>query len=231
MGKAGVSWLLGFAVVAAYQGLFRRMRIWNKEGELLPQKLAVLARANVRLGKLRLLSGLATQRLARTTTFRGSWREFGILKEEHQQRLDDEAAARQRLIDYAGVEGTDDSGRRLDRREFEETQAALRFLSTCHMGHYRNRDQRYRPDLLGIVESHFQRDGLAEDHGIEMLVSADGQSWYATRRTPSEWCFAIGAVGPPPDEWVYDGPRPPGGFPAEPEWDRFGGGAASVNWD
>ena len=221
----------GFAVVAAYQGLFRRMRIWNKEGRLLPQKLAVLARANIRLGRLRLLSGLAIQRLSRTTTFRDSWSEFGILEMEHQRRLDDEAAARQRLIEYAGVQGTDDSGRQLDRREFEETQAALRFLSTCHMGHYRNRDHRYRPDLLPIVESHFQSDGLPENHGVKMHVSTDGQRWYATRQTPSEWWFAIGAAGPPPVEWFYDGPHRPQGFPAEPEWDRFGGDSASTNWD
>lgn len=221
----------GFALVAAYQALFRRMGFWNKEGGLLPQKLAVLARANVRLGRLRLLSGLAVQRLARTTTFRDSWSEFRILENEHQRRLDDEAAARQRLIDYAGIQGTDDSGRQLDRREFEETQAALRFLSTCHMGHYRNRDQRYRPDLLPIVESHFERNGLPEDHGVGMRVSASGQSWYAARQAPSGWWFAIGAAGPPPDEWLYDGSNAPRDFPAETEWDRFGGGVASVNWD
>jgi hypothetical protein len=231
MTPVALFFVYGFALVAAYQALFRRMGFWNKEAGLLPQKLAVLARANVRLGRLRLLSGLAVQRLARTTTFRNSWNEFGVLEKQHQLRLDDEAAARQRLIDYAGVQGTDDSGRQLDRREFKETQAALRFLSTCHMGHYRNRDHRYRPDLLPIVESHFQSDGLPEDHGVEMHVSVDGQSWYATRQTPSGWWFAIGAAGPPSDEWLYDGPHPPRRFPAEPEWDRFGGSPASTNWD
>lgn len=80
------------------------------------------------------------------------------------------------------------------------------------MGHYRNRDHRYRPDLLPIVESHFRSDGLPENHGMKMRVSADGQSWYATRQTPSEWWFAIGAAGPPPDEWFYDGPHPPRGL-------------------
>lgn len=231
LAPVAIVFVYGFAVVAAYQGFFRRMRIWNKKGRLLPQRLAVLAWANVRLGKLRLLSGLAAQRIARAPTFRDSWSELGALENEHQQRLNDAAAAKQRLIDYSGVEGTDDSGRQLDRREFKETQAALRFLSTCHMGHYRNRDHRYRPDLLPLVESHFQSDGLPENHGVKMHVSARGQSWYATRKTPSEWWFAIGAAGPPPDEWLYDGPHPPRGFPAEPEWDRFAGDSASTNWD
>lgn len=34
-------------------------------------------------------------------------------------------------IDAAGVEGTDDSGPSLDRREFKETQAGLRFVATA----------------------------------------------------------------------------------------------------
>jgi hypothetical protein len=221
----------GFAVVAAYQGFFRRMRIWNKDGPLLRQRLAVVARANGRLGKLRLLTGLGIQRIARTETFRDSWREFGILEDEHHQRISDEAAAKQRLIDNSGAVGTDESGRQLDQREFMETRNALKYLATCHMGHYRNRDQRYRADLLPIVESHFARDGLAEDHGVEMQVSRDGQSWYATRQAVTGWWFGIGAVGPPPDEWLYDGPTRPQAFPAEPDWDRFGGGAASINWD
>jgi hypothetical protein len=221
----------GFAVLAAYQGFFRRMRVWNKDGPLIRQKLAVVARSNGRLGRLRLLTGLGIQRIARTNTFRESWSEFGSLEDEHRQRIAKEAAAKQRLIDNAGLVGTDDSGHQLDQREFEETRKALRFLATCHMGHYRNGDQRYRADLLPIVESHFERDGLPENRGVEMHISRDGQSWYATRQVVTGWCFAIGAAGPPPDEWLYDSGTPPPGFPAEPEWDRFGGGVASVNWE
>ena len=29
------------------------------------------------------------------------------------------------------------------------------------------------------------------------------------------WCFAIGAAGPPPNQWEYDGPEPPKGYPGE----------------
>jgi hypothetical protein len=76
--------------------------------------------------------------------------------------------------------------------------------------------------LLPIVDFHFPRDGLPENHGVEMYVPRDGQRWYAMRRAVTSWWFAIGAAGPPPDQWLYDGPHPPRGFPAEPEWDRFG---------
>jgi hypothetical protein len=75
-----------FAVVAAYQSSFLRMRIWNKEGPLLRQKLAVMLRANGRLGYLRLLSGLGTQRIARTDTFPQAWQEVGVLRKEARER-------------------------------------------------------------------------------------------------------------------------------------------------
>lgn len=220
-----------FAVYAAYQGLFLRMRIWQKEGNLARQRSAVVLRAHLRLRNLRTLSGLGAQRVARTSGFRDAWREVGRLRTEVEEREREENALRQRLIDNAGVVGTDKQGRQLDRREFEQTQSALRWLATCEMGHYRSRGDRYRNDLLPMVEPHFLHDGLPEDHGVELEVARDGQAWYATRHTITGWWFAIGAAGPPADQWLYDGPAPPNGFPGDPEWDRFGGGEASKNWD
>ena len=224
-------YVYGFAILAAYQGFFRRMRIWNKDGPLLRQRLAVTVRANARLERLRLLSGLGIQRIARTHTFRQAWNELGSLKDEARLRIEEEAAAKRRLIENAEVPGTDDAGCQLDQREHVETRNALRWLATCHMGHYRNGEQAYRADLLPIAEPHFSRDGLPEDHGVETYVARNGQRWYATRQVVTGWWFAIGAAEPPPDQWLYDGPHPPQGFPAEPEWDRFGGGTGSVNWD
>lgn len=107
---------------------------------------------------------------------------------------------------YAGSDETDDAGRRLDRREFDATIDALRFLETCQDNWHRNRGGRYREDLLTMVDDHFR--GLPEESGIELRVSEDGQSWYAWRRTLSGWCFAIGAGGPPPEQWEFDGPEP-----------------------
>lgn len=45
-------------------------------------------------------------------------------------------------------------GGQLDQQEFKETRRGLRWLATCHMGHYRNGEQRYRADFLPIVVSH-----------------------------------------------------------------------------
>ena len=81
------------------------------------------------------------------------------------------------------------------------------------MGWHRNRGGRYRDDLLKMIGDDFTRQGLPKESGIALRVSSDGQAWYAWRRTVTGWCFAIGAAGPPPEQWEYDGPEPPHGFP------------------
>lgn len=103
-------------------------------------------------------------------------------------------------------------------------------MSTCQMGQYRNNGGRYRSDIVGLAGSMFVQDGLPEDHGVEVRTSEDGQRWYGWRQTPSGWWFAIGASGPPPDQWLYDGPVPPVSFPTEAGWDQFGSSERSVNW-
>jgi hypothetical protein len=73
--------------------------------------------------------------------------------------------------------------------------------------------------------------GLPEESGSELRVSVDGQSWYAWRRTISGWCFAIGAAGPPPDQWEFDGPEPPQGFPGrDPIWGERSLADRNRNW-
>jgi hypothetical protein len=96
-----------FALVAAYQSSFLRMRIWEKQRPLLRQKLAMMLRANLRLGYLRALSGLGNQRIARTETFRRALaRNIGLLRREAREHAAEEAAAERRLVDNAGLVGT-----------------------------------------------------------------------------------------------------------------------------
>lgn len=57
-------------------------------------------------------------------------------------------------------------------------------------------------------------EGLPTDHGITLKVRADRKAWYAYRETPSGYFLAIGASGPPPSEWYWDGDKPPPGFPS-----------------
>jgi hypothetical protein len=177
-------------------------------------RVVLVASFHFRRRELHSFSPNWCQRLAQAPSYtaaRGVIREFRGQQQEAAQATADRQESLER---YAGVDGADADGRRLDRREFEETADALLWLHTCQMGWYRNRGDSYRPDLLDVITD-FTHYGLPKDHGITMNLAPDGQSWYAWRRTVSGWCFAIGASGPPPDQWEFDGPEPPHGFPGE----------------
>lgn len=150
-------------------------------------------------------------------------REFLL---DQRRKADEKEEAAERLERNAGVDGEDEDGQRLDQREFAETKKALQWLATMQMGWHRNRGGQYRPGLLEMLRP----DGLPEDHGIHLNVEKDGQSWWAWRRTITGWCFAIGAADKPPDQWLYDGPEPPDGFPGQdPTWgDKWG--VDTKNW-
>lgn len=130
---------------------------------------------------------------------------------------------------HAGTGDRDEGGRMLDRREFRETQSALRWLSTCQTGWYRNRGGRFRPELLSTVTPSFSsKHGLPAKHEVEMRVSEDGQAWWAWRVTPSGLVLGVGASasapgpkypGEVPMEWTYEGDVPPTGPPGDdPAW-------------
>ncbi len=130
----------------------------------------------------------------------------------------------------AGVHGEDENGRQLDRRKFSETIKALSWLGTVQMGQHHS-GGRYREDALQIIGD-FERHGLSGDPGMSLTVSSDGKKWWACRRVITGWVFAIGAAQEPPDQWQYDGPEPPSGFPGEAaEWaDKPFSVDAARNW-
>lgn len=218
-----------YAIWAAYESAFTRMSFVN-DGPLFKQKLALVLRSGVRLRNLQRLRGDGAYQLGRTTGFREAWREAGQIQLDRSQEIEAEAAAKRRLVENVGLCGIDESGRRLDQREHSATRESLRWLAVCQMGHYRNGEM-YRDDLLPIVEPSFAQLGLPEPFGVVMHVAADGQSWYAERRTVTGHWFGIGAAGPPSDQWLYDGTKTAPGFPDEATWDHWGGGQHSKNWD
>lgn len=219
MTAAFLPFLYLFTLFAGYDGPVRQMR--RLDAPIGAQLKAIIALAFCfRTNRVQLarLGFYWTKRMVEADSIRGAMAVAKDVLAREEAREREVAAARQRLIDYAGVEGEDADGRRLDRREFEETTAALHWLATCQMGHYR-RLGRYPEDLLEIVERSSAFDKLPDDHGIKMDISDDGQSWWAWRRTVSGWYFAIGAAGPPPDQWRFDGPEPPSGPPGvDPAW-------------
>jgi hypothetical protein len=170
------------------------------------------------------------RRAADASSFRAALAVVDDFQEDLRRRARDEQDAAERLVRFAGVDGVDEEGRRLDRREFEETTSVLQWIATCQMG-WGRRETGYRADILDVVGDLTSR-GLVGPDGIEVWVSSDAGSWYAWRRTVSGWVFAIGAAGRPPDQWQYDGPEPPSGPPGEsPDWGSgpFDYGAAP-NW-
>ena len=217
------------SVWAAYETAFIRMNFVN-EGPLFGQKLALVLRSGVRLRNLQRLRGDGAYQLGRTFGFREAWREVGQIQRDRVQEIEAEASAQRRLVENAGLRGVDETGKQLDRREHLETREALYWLAVCQMGHYR-KCQAYRDDILPIVEPSFAQNGLPDSSGVVIRVAADGQSWYAERQTITGHWFAIGAAGPPPDQWLYDGKETAPGFPEEKAWDHWGGGQHSTNWD
>ena len=153
------------------------------------------------------------QAIARSPSFREALTHVSAYVVEREKlRLEEEAKAA-RLVEYAGVRGMDAEGKLLDQREVKATQAALRWLQTCQMGRHNN-NGRYCRDLLDVIGS-FERQGLPAEHGITMRVNKSGQAWYAWRRLPIGHVLAIGANGPTPIEWLYEGEEPPKGFPGQ----------------
>ena len=202
-----VPFLYLFSIYVAYDAVFRPIS-WQS-------RLALLSMLHFRTSTVRRFARFwyFKRKLSEAQTFstaRGVVAEFlDDLRRKEQAKLDEE----ERLRRYSGSQELDDEGRRLDRREFTATMDALRWLATCQMGWHR-RCGRYRCDLLNLDDD-FTEYGLPRESGIRLHVAEDGQTGYAWRRTVTGWCFAIGAAGPPPDQWRYDGPGPPKGFPGK----------------
>lgn len=212
-----VPFLYLFSIFLAYDAAFRRIN-WEASDRRARWRsgLALLSVLRFRTHTVRRFTGYGyfSRKLGEAQTFtaaRGVIAEFqDVLRRTEQAKIDEE----DRLKRYCGSLELDAYGRRLDRREFAETIAALQWLATCQMGWYR-RESRYRTDMLDMLGDDFRNQGLPKKSGIKLYVAQDGQSWYAWRQTVTGWYFAIAATGPPPDQWMYDGPEPPTGFPGE----------------
>jgi hypothetical protein len=207
-----------FSLIMEYESAFMRMKLMNERNKpSLAARLSVVVGFHGRIRRVHDFGGTWTGRVARQSSFRAALDQVRAFERDMATKEAEKREAAERLERYAGAEGVDETGRRLDQREFEETRQALQWIANCHMGWYRQRG-RYRRDLMKILGD-FTSYGLPEDHGIVMRVRKDGKSWYAWRRTISGWVFAIGAAKAPPDQWLYDGRDVPAGFPGkDPAW-------------
>jgi hypothetical protein len=221
------------SLYANYQGAFHAINAHtNNRRARLRAKLVLITRLHFRTRDSYSFGGSPwLERIVSAPKFREARRVVADFQESCREEERADAEEQERLRRYAGSDEIDAEGRRLDRREFKETMKALRWLADCMEGWYYNEDRggkRYRADLLeAFGPDFFKPYGLPPDPGISMRVGKKGKAWYAWRRTVTGWCFAIGAAGPPPDRWEYDGPEPPEGFPAK---GRGWGDKANQNW-
>lgn len=223
MTVAFLPFMYGFTLFAAYELAITRMRSTVPDGTpLVKPAAALMLRTGLSIRKLQDVTHSTRRAMARATTLRAAKVQFDQGQAAEAARLQAAADKQQQLLDNAGVEGIDENGQRLDRREFEETKAALDYLYLRHAGHYPQLG-RYRDDMLEYLGAEtFAKKGLPPEAGITMHVSPDGQRWWAWRRTVSGWVFAIGASEAPHDRWEYDGPdAPPGGPGSDPRWRHF----------
>ena len=213
-------YIYGFSLLLAYDLAFRLLNSFHSDGQAhWRARAALLTSFHVSVREMEHFRGYWLNQLSKVSTFAAARKVIGEFRSWRTEAARARNEKTKRLREFAGSNEADADGRRLDRREFKETISALQHLHMCQIGWYRNHGERYRPDLLQILDNNFTRQGLPEDPGITMHISADGQSWYAWRRTVTGWCFAIGAAGPPPNQWEFDGAQPPSGLPGEdPTW-------------
>jgi hypothetical protein len=136
---------------ARYQSAFRTLYTVQ---DLAARRWAKLAMVTTLFGRVRDISAITgdwAREAASAPSFRAARKVIKHFRAS--QRLEDAKVAEKqaRLNRYGGVKGTDDSGRQLDRREFEETTRVLRWLATCQEAWYSNPGRRYRADLFDLL--------------------------------------------------------------------------------
>ena len=206
--------VFGVAVVASYEQAFLRLD-WSHDEDVgvRKPKFGLVLALGLQLRWIHEAAKGGTFDVARAHSVRSAFQAARSFKAERIVEKRREDAYQADLIRYAGSAELDEKGRPRDKREFRETVRALEWLHTCQMGWYRREPVGYKPDLIELFGDDFTARSLPIPSGITMMVSDDGQHWYAWRRTPGGHHFAVGASEAPPNQWQYDGPDPPQDFP------------------
>lgn len=114
------------------------------------------------------------------------------------QRLQSEREQR-----YAGSEGLDEWGCRLDRRGFDRVQRALEMIELYQHGRFS------RAGYAADVRQLEMKNEFSSIPGIELEVSADGQSFRAWAPTDGGIIFGVAGREGEQIGWRYQGQNPP----------------------
>jgi hypothetical protein len=139
---------------------------------------------------------------------------------QRHRDLESARLAKARLRWYSGDKGYRHDGTKLDQREFASTKEALRLLASWHRGWY-SKESRFLGTVLDFLDQTSTSD-LPEPHGVVMEIRPDGQAWFAWRRTIGGHVLAIGSFAESTEDWLYEGPQAPRGYPGDgAEWSAY----------
>jgi hypothetical protein len=139
-----------------------------------------------------------------------------------------ERLRRDREAQYAGSDATDEDGRRLDRRGFNEVKAALFALGNGETVLFQ-RHGRYTDDLRGELAAWLM--DLPEGAGLAVDASTDGRQFWAWGVTPTGFCFGIAGRDGSDAKWFYADPAPPeGGLDSGADWRHAAEDPAHPEW-
>ncbi|MCK9487483.1 MAG: hypothetical protein M0R73_12435 [Dehalococcoidia bacterium] len=172
-----------FAVFFAYDAVRRRVGFSSKSRWVAVRAVvALLSRGVFRPHEIAEFRQSWARQLAQASSF-GEARLVVTRHRDSRVQEERERHAEQERRQFAGVQGTNEFGERLDRREFEATHAALRWLSTSHMGWYRRGD-RYRPEPFDFFVEKLERDGLSTGDVQRALSKSGDKSRRGTHGRP-----------------------------------------------
>jgi hypothetical protein len=139
-----------------------------------------------------------------------------------------ERLRREREAGYAGSDATDQDGRRLDRRGFNEVKATLFAVGNGETVLFQ-RHGRYTSNLRGELAAWLTE--LPEGSGLTVETSGDGRQFWAWSVTPTGFCFGIAGRGGAHAKWFYAGPAPPeGGLESGADWRHAAADPAHLEW-
>ena len=139
-----------------------------------------------------------------------------------------ERLRREREAQYAGGDGTDEDGRRLDRRGFNEVKAALFDLGRGETVLFQ-RHGCYSDDLRAELAAWLP--DLPEGSGLVVDTLTDGRQFWAWGVTPTGYCFGIAGRDGADAKWFYAGPAPPeGGLDSGADWRHAAEDPAHPEW-
>jgi hypothetical protein len=205
--------LYGFAYVAAVEGILLRVSRLNS-GVDWREKAGILVGLSFSLRTAKAFNG-PHLRLTGDRTFRGAVEHARNVKDDLDRREAKALDQAQTLDALAGAVGADATGAQLDRREFNGTKKALRWLHTCQAGWYERQGNRFwgaeRTDDMLRPASRFQ---LPDNHGVIVETTPERTRWRGWRTLPSGWVLGIGATDRT-SEFLYAGPAPPASWPGD----------------